>query len=237
MSKSTTKTQAPATTTTVAAPTAKKSGAKQQAKLTDLARAAIKKIIEKATRDYSETPYPTFLFGKGAESSELVLMNERMANPADFQDTSVRLDQWNGQAAIVFAKCVEAGAVIGRGPTHVATSDEAFDDRPAAEALVIELKKAGVAHVDLVPEVSSPPKSEAKKPELKVVAPAKVEPAEPKSAPTPETKPAAAPAQEEMSDAARANVEQLVIGSLRMIVSTRPGGRGLLGRGLSDSLV
>lgn len=227
MSKtSTPKTQAPASTATASAPT-KKGAAKQpkQGGLTDLARAAIKKIIEKATTDYSETPYPTFLFGKGAESSELVLLNERMANPTEFVAGSARLDQWNGQAAIVFAKCVEAGAIIGRGPTHVATSEEAFDDRPAAEALVIELKKAGVAHVDLVPEVSSPPKAEQKKPELKVVASAKVEAApeapKPKEAPAAAATPAASKAPE-MSNAARENVEQLVIDGLRSLgISTR----------------
>lgn len=225
MSKSTPKTQAPAS---AVAPAPIKKGTAKQPKqgLTDLARAAIKKIIEKATSEYSETPYPTFLFGKGAESSELVLLNERMANPTEFKDTSVRLDQWNGQAAIVFAKCVETGAIIGRGPTHVATSEEAFDDRPAAEALVIELKKAGVAHVDLVPEVCSPPKAEAKKPELKVVtsatAAAPVEAPKTQTAPAPETPPATEPKAPEMSAAMRANIEQQIVDGLRHLgISTR----------------
>ncbi len=240
MTKNTQKAAAPATSKKAPAQKTSKEG------LSDLARAAIRKILDKAGAKFDDASgqYASYFFGSGPAPSELVLLNDPIENPVEFVSGSVKLEAWNGKAAIVFAKAIEVGAILGRGPEQPATPEEAHDDRPQAEQLIIELRKAGAERIDLVPEICQAPEQAAPaKPELVVVrdeapageggvqavaaaadakAPAKAptkSSAKPAAAPAPSEAPAAPaprslPEAEKLDDAQRQALERMVAESL-----------------------
>jgi len=191
------------TTTTKTAPATSTQAAPVK-KLTPMQKAVAELLNGKAT--FEAAPYPAYVFGAGAEKSEVVFLNKPVENPAEFQSGSVALEDWKGAQAIVFVKGVELDATIKGGVT--AKAEDVYTDLPAARDLYMGIKQTkGVSKVQIVDEICRP-EAPAQAVEAPPAAPAE-QPAPVATEPPPaaEQPPAAAPA---MPEAERAALEEQV---------------------------